>query len=575
MIKLTSAFLALSLAWTAQANSLQKDYMKDELTAIANSYRVGYAPMEWKNKHLGWNLDTELNSAMGKIDSKAELTVKDYHKILKDFFRSTQDYHVGYSFISTERAVLPFTVKPVEGRYFISFILKSKLSDKVFPFNVGDEVVAFDGKPVDEVVQQLVAENGMGVPLTDLAIGALLLTARSATRAMDVPKGHVEVSVLPVGAKEAKTVQLLWDYTPESVQYPERNGVVQSLNPLAKSKDPGQIAKHVAQKIANTQMALFNWEELRADSDVESPEYNAFQIGGKVSYVPTLGTVIWQAKKENHYHAYIYKNDANKLIGYVRIAHYSAGSGEFNQFKEIIKHMEKVTDGLVIDEINNPGGSLFYIYALNSVLSKDLVYAPKEHIRINPSHIAEASVLLKTLENIQTEEQAQALLGKDWGGYPVTYQTIVHLKDYARFVIDQWNSGKTLTDPVHMWGVDKILPSNEVNYSKPILVLTNELDFSGGDFFPAILQDNKRAKIMGTRTAGAGGFVLGAFLPSAFGLESFSYTGSLARRINDQPIENLGVTPDVEYSLTVQDMQGGFSDYKNAINTEINSMIGN
>jgi C-terminal processing protease CtpA/Prc len=115
-------------------------------------------------------------------------------------------------------------------------------------------------------------------------------------------------------------------------------------------------------------------------------------------------------------------------------------------------------------------------------------------------------------------------------------------------------------------------PDPNVNYTKPILLLVNELDFSGGDFFPAILQDNNRAKIMGLRTSGAGGYILSVEFPSSLGLKSFSFTGSLARRMNNKPIENLGVTPDIPYDWTVNDFQNNYVDYKAAINKAVGSL---
>ena len=138
--------------------------------------------------------------------------------------------------------------------------------------------------------------------------------------------------------------------------------------------------------------------------------------------------------------------------------------------------------------------------------------------------------------------------------------------DFSRFVINQWNSGKRLTDLTDLQGVGHIDPSAVVQYKKPIMVLVNELDFSGGDFFPAILQDNKRAVIFGTRTSGAGGVVKSISYPNQLGISGFSLTGSIAFRANGNPIENLGVTPDVKYARTAADIQNGFKGYAAAVN---------
>jgi C-terminal processing protease CtpA/Prc len=105
------------------------------------------------------------------------------------------------------------------------------------------------------------------------------------------------------------------------------------------------------------------------------------------------------------------------------------------------------------------------------------------------------------------------------------------------------------------------------------MVLINELDFSGGDFFPAIMQDNKRAVILGTRTAGAGGYVLQYQFPNLSGIYLFSLTGSLAERDGGDMIENLGVTPDVGYELTPDDLEFGYQGYKSKIVSTMEEML--
>ncbi len=218
--------------------------------------------------------------------------------------------------------------------------------------------------------------------------------------------------------------------------------------------------------------------------------------------------------------------------------------------------MQFRTEGLIIDQVNNPGGSVGYLYSLAAMLSDELLYTPRHRMSITQAEVQNAYGILDITD---ADFEAQ--------GIPEELRDT--LRDNARFIVEQWREGKTRTDPYHLGLGDYIAPSPLIQYSKPLMVITNELDFSGGDFFPAILQDNGRAKIFGTRTAGAGGYVgLIDQRPNDLGLAGVSYTGSLAERIDDDFIESDGVTPDVEYELTVDDVRGGFKNYKAAIVSE-------
>jgi len=317
------------------------------------------------------------------------------------------------------------------------------------------------------------------------------------------------------------------------------------------------------------------WKYLNDEESTTSAEkeVNPHQLGGKTSFIPKLGEVIWEADSESSFSAYMYKSKSGKLIGYVRIPHYGSSDAEFTQFKDIIERFKKVTDGLVIDQVNNPGGSVFYLYALASVLTDQPLIAPRHRIKIKQETINESVKGLTDLKDVKDNESARKALGETWDGYPVDYQVAIFTKQFYQFIIDQWTAGKTLSDPIFLYAADKILPDPKTNYTKPILVLTNSLDFSGGDFFPAILQDNKRATILGTRTAGAGGYVEEFTFPNRIGISSMSMTGSIALRVNQKPIENLGVTPDIIYPISADDLENNYKKYVKKIQKEINRLV--
>lgn len=106
-----------------------------------------------------------------------------------------------------------------------------------------------------------------------------------------------------------------------------------------------------------------------------------------------------------------------------------------------------------------------------------------------------------------------------------------------------------------------ILQPAAVVYRKPLIVLVDEISASGGDFFPAVIQDAGRGKIVGWRTMGAGGNVVGYDM-TIFSEVYGSLTQSLM--VRREPIvtaeyptapyvENIGVRPDVEIDYMTRD----------------------
>lgn len=537
----------------AMTNAVADDVM-DTLYTMRSAYRSSYAPADWKKKQFGYDLEAEFKKAVQAVQAKPDLTVAEARPIFKDFIYSMKDYHTSISFASTEKAVLPFTVKNVGDRYFIMHIDRVKLSEKAFPFKVGDELITFDGKPVKEAIADIEDNTGDNVPETDRSVAALRLTTREASRGyLKIPQGPLVVGVQKKGSSTVQNLQLLWDYTPEKIG-PRVNWST----------------------TFNRESSNLLLPKMDVDIATNSPNLdNPYDLGAKQTFTPDLGLKIWEAPKENEFYAYIYKAPNGRLVGYLRLPRYTMKdyNKSVKDFETVIKHFESLTDALVIDQVNNPGGSVFYLYALVGMLADQPMQTPRHMMTITQEDVADAANLAEKFKDVKNDEDAvKALAGEDMHGYPITYQTAQFAINYANFFVSEWNAGHKRTAPYWIGGVDQINP-NPTHYTKPILVLVNNLCFSGGDFFPGTLQDNKRAVIMGSRTAGAGGYVRSVKVPNNVGIVQFRTTGSLAERVQGNPLENLGVTPDVPYEMTVDDMQDNYKPYVKAVNEQVVKMI--
>lgn len=548
MIQISLFVFALLLSRPAFADSLSSDVI-GQLFAMRSVYQTQYAPAEWKKKFAGYDLEQNFQNALNNVQNHSPLTIPATRDILNDFVYAMKDYHVSISYYATEAASLPFTVKGAEGRFFLAYIDRTKLPEATFPFQVGDELISFGGKPTLAAIQEVQAEFTPNVDATDRARAELSLTARRAARGMTVPSGPILLEIRRTSNETVGKVQLIWDYVPESI-FPRGDVGTQLM-----------AGERKRQSIFHPEMA--------ADTDFAATEAaeNPHLIGARNTFLPALGTKVFETDPSNTFHAYIYKGPNRRLIGYLRIPSYSPADYKkaVSDFAAIIERFEATTDSMVIDQVNNPGGSVFYLYALVSMLSDKPMVTPRHRMAITQADILEAINIIKKLSAVTDDESARkALADEDYRGYPVDYQFAKFTLAYARFLVSEWEAGRKLTRPYWIAGVDVINPAR-VRYTKGILLLTNNLDFSGGDFFPAILQDNKRVTVFGARTAGAGGYVLSATIPNNIGVEAFRLTASIAERVDGNPIENLGVTPDVPYEMNAKDYTGNFGSYVNAI----------
>jgi hypothetical protein len=574
--------------------NLTQQKMSRTLYQVAAIFAEQYAPIDWKKERFAVDLKREYDKANAAILADPGITTRGFQDLLTTFVAAMRDYHVSISYNSTESARLPFLVAGAEGKHYLAYINREKLPLKLFPFRVGDEVVAFDGKPTAEAVNEIAAQLGGNTSETDQRLAELFLTNRRRGRGdKNIPDGNAVLGIRGQDGKLYK-VRMPWDYTPELIpqDIPVRDsGLLEPQGPRIESWEEGSSIEPQGPKIGPWSDASLSAPELpssdlksilsRAFANAVHPLVklfadmraeaagNPFMMGARKSFVPRLGTVLWETKEDDAFHAYIFKAPDGRKVGFIRIPSYDGGAKEVARFGQIMAKFQKETDALVIDQVSNPGGAIFYLYALASHLTDKTLLTPRHRIIIGESDAQWAADLLLKVVRAQQARGAKTASAEDaeedeWAGYPVTQKFMVLMVRFAQFILTQLKDGQRFTTPTHLWGVDDIdpAPKAEERYTKPILLMTNALDFSGGDFFPAIMQDNKRATIMGVRTSGAGGAVRPYSLPNQFGIEDLSATWTIAQRADGKPIENLGVTPDIAYDFTAKDLRTGFAEYR-------------
>jgi uncharacterized protein YjbI with pentapeptide repeats len=295
-----------------------------------------------------------------------------------------------------------------------------------------------------------------------------------------------------------------------------------------------------------------------------------FSVGAGRSWIPVLGNVVWETSPEEEvggYHAYIFELDADRLVGYIRIPDYRSNSKRIQHFAKIIERFNRETEALVIDQVNNPGGNLFHMYALLSMLTDKPLEVPRHEVTIWAEDVPAAVGVINRADEELPERVA-----------------------YSRLILAEKGAGRgipgRLSTPLYLNGIKHIFPA-KVHYAKPIEILINGKTSSAGEFLAATFQDHAAARLFGETSAGAGG--CGRQLNSKANLlkgMTFSMSWTLARRVNGDPIENRGVTPDTPYEITLSDIQldasrrrlsgfviAGFASYRRALLEELNRQL--
>ncbi len=564
-VVLAAMLLAISVAAPTAQDALTTNQRDTDLVQLANMFAKNYAPYEWKRDVIGFDL-YRLTPWLQRVHHADDL---DFQEALIEYVASLNDAHSGISFRSNFSASLPFTVDIYDGTVRIDSVNRALLPAVQFPFDVGDELVALDGQPVQNLIASFGKYEILANPRATARGAASVITTRPQQFVPHAPElaDAAVASIRLAGAATVNSYVIPWLKSGIGIKSqgplpsPQRgNGRIFSPPTPVSPADaavggPGPALAAITDlPVAdNTRPSYLDPIRPLLNVTVPKPPYAILGFGARAPvYRLPAGFVVRLGTQSSHFFfsgTYV----ANGVrIGFIRIPTMAPSNAALalQQLDQEIAFFNASTDVLVVDIMRNPGGSVSVVEAFAQRLFAQPFRTVGFEIRATAGWL---TAIVEAIDNAQSQ-----------GAPPEVLQG---LRAIMNEILAAFNENRGRTAPVPLSNYSLTLPPAPNAYTKPVLLLVDELTASGGDMFAAIIQDNHRGSLFGMRTMGAGGSVSSfnctAFTESVcFITQSLMNRGTVVSNTEFPPspyIENVGVRPDivVDYMTNANLMSAG------------------
>lgn len=550
-----------------------------DLYWIYSQFGENYAPLEMKQKLHG--LDYEKWKADTIEAAKLTKTNDEFYQLMMKFVAGFKDAHTSASLTNSslpnraQVAFLGFGGYRHGDSLIVKKLLPTIASDSAYPVKPGDEIIAINGLTLKDAIDRDL------VPLRDLG-------NQEANYTFHMNKLFNRVStlnglpaesdaVLTVKRDDRKlTVKLPWVLR-DLVQFrAEQDAATQKTKSgnflmVSDDADPtrlfsfnfigfdGKVLKPLEQieKVTRGLRKKFSdgfrmidsiagWSPVDELATASIDAATPMERLKEVRAVPANAVYVDGSKT---YPAYIVpakvktadgtETREKRLVGYILIDTFSPSSDEdevIAEFKNTLSAMQALgVQHLVLDTINNGGGSLVLGMKMAQLLSPSKIEMPKIQYRLSDSWLDQFETESLDARSDSEREYSRRLL--------------------ARF-LQQKDSGNRLSsiESAETLAPFSINENRDLEQPFKVVLLVNEMCASMCDIFAGILQDNEMATVMGARTMGAGGNVV-AYNQAPNSHLELRQTESLIVRKNpnaDQTpsyIENFGIEPEVEIKV--------------------------
>ncbi len=527
---LSTVLLGLSLCSAQQLNPDQKIADLRQLSAL---YAKQYGPYEWKIRTLGFdllNLQPWIDRALQTEDDIAFLD------LLTEYVASLNDAHDVLTFPFTFNASLGFSTDLYDGRVLIDSINRATLPVSRYPFAIGDELVSVDGVLVDDWIARLSRYSIAANPRSTARSAASRITSRSQSR---IPWAHRIGETAEVVVRRASG--LLESYT---IPWTKTGEAITEMGPVPSPTGRASHAARAGAEFLRMEDSLEPWQQpLAYLLNASVPEDTRAVLSNGIRPIFALPDG-FQTRMAGNSNTDSFTTGsftaAGYRIGFIRIPTMSPALGTSTALAQIdqeLAWMQSNTDGLIIDVMRNPGGSVLYVEQLCQRLIPYTFRSIGFELRATASDVASFGATVRAARTAGLPDYLIA-------GYEARYND----------VLAAYKEMRGRTGPISLTQPGLWLDPARGAYTKPIIVLIDEFAGSGGDAFPATLQDNERALMVGYRTMGAGGNVVD-WDATSYSEALTRVTRSLMNRKNDivtaeypaaPYVENIGVRPEIE-----------------------------
>jgi hypothetical protein len=549
-MKKTIIILILGLASTvAQAQRLTPAQKESDFRFLASLYATYYAPYEWKKQLLGFDL-FDIKPWLARV--AATETDLDFYEICVEYVASLNDTHDRFSLPSDFIARLPITVDVYDGKVLIETITRTSLPVADYPFVVGDELISIDGKSVEQLLKDYAKYATYGNPIATRRLAATRIVSRVQSlmpHAPDVGESATVVVQRQNGALETYSIKWIKTGTPLEV------GPVPVPKTLAEESSAA-VKEAAASSDEPRYMRMLNeltWGGVRTEDALNGVlnygARNPIYLGG-LPPAPAFTRRLGGAAADFFYSG-IFRYE-ELTFGYIRIPNYAPASQPtaIQQFQTEIDFMNANTDGLIIDEMRNTGGSLCFGEDIATRLIPYPFRATGFQLRAFWGRLLG---FYNALMNAKASGAPQDIIER----YETLYKAMADANARA--------SGVTTTIPICTANLDRNpatdAAGNVIAYKKPVLMLIDEFTISTADSVAGMFQDANRGVLYGMRTNGAGGnntsFDAGPYTEGFTGMTIGLQVRKAPVGTADYPvtayIENVGVRANVVKDYMTKD----------------------